>query len=97
MNLSPFFVAFFAFCFALAAGAVWEIIEFTIDGVLGFNMQKFALQDGTRLVGRAALSDTMKDIIVDTCGALIAQAAGYLTIMKDRAGKAGPGDGKSDE
>lgn len=88
MSLSPFFVTVFAFCFALALGAIWEICEFTIDGVFGVNMQKFALEDGTRLVGRAALMDTMKDIIVDTAGALISSVAGYLTIMKDRAAKA---------
>jgi uncharacterized membrane protein YjdF len=84
MKLSPFFVAFFAFCFGLACGALWEICEFSIDGIFGVNMQKFALEDGTKLVGRAALMDTMKDLIVDTCGVLIATVAGYLTIRKDR-------------
>ena len=39
-HLSPFFVALFAFCFALAAGAVWEIYEFLADSLLGTNMQK---------------------------------------------------------
>lgn len=84
MSLTPFFVAFFAFCFGLACGALWEICEFTIDGVFGLNMQKFALADGTQFVGRKALLDTMKDLIVDTCGVLIATVAGYLTIMRDR-------------
>lgn len=93
MSLSPFFVAAFAFCFALALGAIWEICEFAIDGIFGVNMQKFALEDGTQLIGRAALMDTMKDLIVDTVGALIATIAGYLTIMKDRAAKPQePGD-----
>lgn len=84
MSLSPFFVAFFAFCFALACGALWEICEFSIDGLLGVNMQKFATSDGTQFVGRSALMDTMKDLIVDTCGALISTIAGFLTIRKDR-------------
>ena len=38
MQLSPGFVAFFAFCFALACGAVWEIYEFVVDGMLGMNI-----------------------------------------------------------
>ena len=77
MNMSPFFVSFFAFCFAVAAGAVWEIYEFTFDGILGFNMQKFATYDGTLLIGRAALVDTMKDIIADTLSALLISILGY--------------------
>ena len=65
MNLSPVFIAVFAFCFALAMGAVWEIYEFTMDSVFGTNMQKYMLDNGTALIGQAALQDTMKDIIVD--------------------------------
>lgn len=84
LNLSPFFVALFAFSFALAAGAIWEIYEYTFDGLLSLNMQKFALEDGTLLVGRAALADTMKDIIVDALSALIISIAGFLTIKKDK-------------
>lgn len=84
LKLSPFFVAMFAFCFALAAGALWEIYEFTFDGLLSLNMQKFALEDGTQLVGRAALADTMKDLIVDAASALIVCVAGFLTIKKDK-------------
>ena len=55
LNLSPFFIAAFAFCFALAMGALWEIYEFSADALFGTNMQKFALDDGTPLVGQAAL------------------------------------------
>lgn len=51
MNLSPFFVSLFAFCFAVSIGALWEIYEFTFDGLLGFNMQKFMLADGKMLEG----------------------------------------------
>lgn len=80
MNLSPLFVAAFAFCFALALGGIWEIYEFTADCVLGTNMQKFALDDGTPLVGQAALGDTMKDIIVDAIGALVTSVIGYISL-----------------
>ncbi len=76
-HLSPFFVALFAFCFALAAGAVWEIYEFLADSLLGTNMQKFILADGTVLVGQAALRDTMTDLIVDALSSLTVTVIGY--------------------
>lgn len=82
ISLSPLFVSLFAFCFALAAGAIWEIYEFTFDGLLSLNMQKYALEDGTLLVGREALSDTMKDIIVDGVSALVVVIIGFFTIKK---------------
>ena len=80
MNLSPLFVVVFAFCFALALGVVWEIYEFTADALLHTNMQKFALESGEPLVGRAALMDTMKDLIVDTLGALAMSIIGYISL-----------------
>ncbi|NLY61974.1 MAG: hypothetical protein GX054_10810, partial [Clostridiales bacterium] len=87
LNLSPFFVSLFAFCFALAAGTIWEIYEYTFDGLLSLNMQKFALEDGTLLVGRDALADTMKDLVVDALSALIISIIGFFTIKKDRLAK----------
>lgn len=80
MNLSPAFVAVFTFCFALALGALWEIYEFTMDGIFKTNMQKFALEDGTPLPGHQAVTDTMKDLIVDTLGALIISIIGYISL-----------------
>lgn len=80
MNLSPLFVAVFSFCFALSLGVFWEFYEYTFDGILGLNMQKFMLEDGTQLVGRAALSDTMKDLIVDSLGAFVMSLAGYISL-----------------
>lgn len=82
VSLSPFFVCLFAFCFSVALGAVWEIYEFAADSLFGMNMQKFMLADGTVLAGHAALADTMKDIIVDVLGSLLASAIGYFSIRK---------------
>lgn len=79
-KLTPIFIAIFTFCFAVTLGALWEIYEFSFDGFLGLNMQKFALEDGTLLMGRAALSDTMKDIIVDCIGALFISLIGYISL-----------------
>ncbi|MDP4132559.1 MAG: hypothetical protein Q8882_00935 [Bacillota bacterium] len=84
INLSPFFVALFAFCFAVMIGAVWEIYEYTFDGLLGLNMQKYMLCDGTMLIGHQALRDTMKDIIVDCIGALGTSVAGYLSLKSNK-------------
>ena len=80
MDLSPSFVAVFAFCFAVTLGVFWEIYEFTFDGILRLNMQKFMLENGTMLIGRAALMDTMKDLIVDCLGAFIMCFVGYLSL-----------------
>lgn len=79
-NLSPFFVAMFAFCFALAAGAVWEIYEFLADSLIGTNMQKFIVADGTVLSGHAALRDTMSDLIVDAISSFAVTIIGYYAI-----------------
>ena len=81
--LSPFFVALFAFCFALASGAVWEIYEFLADSIIGTNMQKFITADGTVLIGNAALRDTMTDLIVDALSSLAVTIIGYKTIKKN--------------
>ena len=80
MNLSPVFVATFTFCFAVTLGVVWEIYEFTADGILHTNMQKFGLEDGTPFAGRLALMDTMKDLIVDTIGAAVMSVGGYISL-----------------
>lgn len=80
INLSPFFVAVFAFCFAVTLGVFWEIYEFIFDGMLHLNMQKFVLEDGTALIGRLALVDTMKDLIVDSIGAFAMCLVGYISL-----------------
>ena len=63
-----FFIALFAFCFAMAIGSVWEIFEFGMDQVFGLDMQK------------SGLIDTMWDLIVDAIGALVASAIGFFYI-----------------
>lgn len=85
VNLSPAFVAVFTFCFAVSLGVIWEVYEFAADGVLQTNMQKFTLENGELLVGRMALADTMKDLIVDALGALIISVIGYVS-LKNRKG-----------
>ena len=80
VRLSPGFVAFFAFCFAVTCGTLWEIYEFTADHILGTNMQKYMTYDLNLLIGHEALIDTMKDLIVDVLAALVISVTGYVTI-----------------
>ena len=84
VSLSPGFLALFAFCFAVAAGAIWEIYEFTGDSLLGMNMQKWRTEAGVPLVGQAALADTMKDIIVDVLGAGIISLSGSFSLKRQK-------------
>lgn len=85
VTLSPFFIAFFAFCFAIMVGVVWEFYEFFSDGLFGTNMQKYKLMNGMDLIGRYALQDTMEDLIVDVIGAFVACSIGYIS-MKYKKG-----------
>ena len=84
LQLSPAFMCLFAFTFALMCGVLWEIYEFTFDGLWGMNMQKFMAQDGTMFIGRAALADTMEDLVVDTIGAGIVCLINYGILKLDR-------------
>lgn len=63
----PGLIATFAFCFAMAIGGVWEILEFAIQSLTGYVMQH-------------GLRDTMWDLIFDAAGALIMSVAGYFYV-----------------
>lgn len=71
-------VAFFAFCFAVTVGVIWELFEFGMDVLFGLNMQK------------SGLLDTMFDLIVDVIGAMLGGGAGYL-FLKGREKSGLPG------
>ena len=82
--ISPMVIAIAAVCFALSIGVLWEVYEFSGDYFLGLNMQKTALQDGTGLVGQAAVMDTMKDLILDFLGAAAVAVIGCANVKKNR-------------
>jgi len=67
----PLAIAFFAFCFALSIGTLWEIFEFALD-----NMFDFSLQGGS--------FDTMKDLLSYLAGAIVVSGAGYFYLKKGR-------------
>ncbi len=89
-KFSPLFVSFWCVCFALAIGAIWEMIEFGSDEFLGTNMQQFmgngTLQTGTPLVGHDALRDTMKDLMLDFGGSLIPAVIGFFELRRHKKG-----------
>ncbi|MGP6147112.1 hypothetical protein [Jeotgalibaca sp. A122] len=87
LRLSPSFVSFFAFCFAVMVGAIWEIIEFLGDGIMDGNMQKYKTYEGTVLLGRVALKDTMQDLIVDSLGSLFIVLLGYFYLKRKSKSK----------
>lgn len=72
------FVAFFAFMFAVAVGALWEIFEFGMDSVFGTRMQKPMLGDPS------GLTDTMWDMIVNTIGAACISILGWWYMRRER-------------
>jgi hypothetical protein len=65
----PGAIAFFAYCFAVAIGTAWEIFEFAMDSLFGFNMLK------------SGLLDTFSDLIVDAIGAAIGALSGYFYLL----------------
>jgi len=71
LQMSPQFIAIFAFMFAMGIGSIWEIFEFAMDSFFGLDMQK------------SGLVDTMGDIIVNCIGALIISTVGYRYLKTD--------------
>ncbi len=68
---NAFFVFIFVFSFAIAIGTIWEIYEFTCDSLFGLNLQRYLNPQGVAYVGHDAVVDTMIDIIMSCCGALL--------------------------
>jgi hypothetical protein len=66
LELNPFFVAFFGFCFSLTLSVFWEFFEFSVDGIFGTNMLK------------SGLNDTLGDLFVTAIGALLVSTLGYF-------------------
>lgn len=74
IKASPWFILVFTVSLAMAAGAGWEIFEFSMDQVFGFNMQK------------SGLKDTMGDLIVCTVGSVFAGILGYFYLRNNKSG-----------
>lgn len=72
----PWALGALSFCVAMTVGVLWEIFEYAMDTLFGFNMQK------------SGLPDTMGDFIVNTLGAALAAIAGVIFLL-GRAGRLG--------
>lgn len=72
----PWAVGALSFCLAMTVGVLWEIFEYAMDSLFGFNMMK------------SGLPDTMGDFIVNTLGAALAAGAGVIYLL-GRAGRLG--------
>jgi hypothetical protein len=72
LKMSPIFIVLFTFSFAVAMGVVWEIMEFSMDSIIGTNWQH-------RDTG---VLDTMKDLICDTLSALFTSIVGYFYLTR---------------
>ena len=70
LNGSPFIIAFFSFCFAVAVGAVWELFEATLDWLGGFNLQQ--------------TGNLTTDLFSNMAGAFVVSMAGYYYIKNGR-------------
>ena len=80
-KLGAGFAAIFVFSFTLMCGTIWEVVEWIADTINGTNMQRY--QDnitGVGFVGRDALYDTMKDLMLDAAGGFLVSIVGYLDI-----------------
>lgn len=91
LKFSPIFVSLWVVCFALAMGAIWEIGEYLTDGWFGNNAQQYmesrsTLATGEPLVGRAALADTMKDLMLDLAGSLFVSIIGFFELRRQKKG-----------
>lgn len=75
IKMRPVTIALFAFCFSLALGSLWEIVEFSIDEGFNTNMQH----------RETGVIDTMGDLIVDAIGALISSIAGFLYMKSGKS------------
>ena len=91
IRYTPAFVSIWVVCFALATGALWEIMEYITDGLFGLNSQQFLTTGGTfdasePLVGREALKDTMEDLILDFMGSTTIAIIGFFEMRKQKKG-----------
>lgn len=72
----PWALGALSFCLAMTVGVLWELFEFAMDRLFGFNMMK------------SGLPDTMGDFIVNMLGAALAAVAGVIYLL-GRAGRLG--------
>lgn len=85
LKLNPLFVSIFVVCFSITVGVAWEIVEFLADAITGSNMQRYS-DSVTRepFLGRAAVFDTMKDLVLDAIGAVVIAVISYIDLKRKK-------------
>lgn len=78
------FLCLYGVAFAVFCGVLWECYEFTCDGLFDMNLQRY-LSAGRALAGRAALLDTMGDLIADLASSLLFSCWSYWQLKNDRS------------
>lgn len=83
-NAPAWIIAMFAFCFAMALWALWEIFEFLVDEFLWWNMQRARDLELVYWVfdTRLWVKDTMYDLMLDALWALVASISWYIYLKK---------------
>ena len=71
-GIKPSFLCLFAVTFAVTLGVLWEIFEFVVDRFTAANMQST----------ETGVVDTMKDLIVDTIGAVVVALMGWRYLRR---------------
>ena len=56
----------FSILFALSVGSIWEMYEYSVDGILNLDTQRTG-----ELIGRMAIKGTMTDLFSPTIGTLL--------------------------
>lgn len=77
------FLCLYGVAFAVFCGVLWECYAFTCDGLFAMNLQRY-LSAGRALAGRAALLDTMGDLIADLASSLLFSCWSYWRLKNDR-------------
>lgn len=82
-NIDILYYFLIAVSFAVMIGVLWEIYEFTGDNLFNMNMQITTTYDGIVLSGKAAVYDTMKDLIIDVIGAIIGATVAIFSLKNN--------------
>lgn len=88
LYLSPVFIVLISFCFSMTIGTVWEIFEYSMDNVIGTDMQKDEYVYNIKTVTLDARKDnnvvSIKDIdhsiLYDKNNNRLVRLEGYLDI-----------------
>lgn len=87
-KLNIWFAALFAFSLTVTTGVIWEIIEYASDSFFGTNMQRAYVSTmngrGEALLGQSALNDTMKDLMLDSIGAVVVCVVCIIAVCKKK-------------